>query len=76
MPELFKIIKSLLNIFVISDISVKKISAFVNTMPPETTKFEKAIFSAKVIVKVTGTLVLFERAYLVEYACQIRSLYL
>ena len=43
------------------------------TMPPAATKSKKAIFSAKVKVKVTMplTLVTFERASLVEYACQI-----
>ena len=43
------------------------------TMPPAATKSKKAIFSAKVKVKVTRslTLVSFERASLVEYACQI-----
>ena len=42
-------------------------------MPPAVTKSKKAIFSAKVKVKVTRsmTLVSFERASLVEYACQI-----
>ena len=42
-------------------------------MPPVATKSKKAIFSAKVKVKVTSslTLVSFERASLVEYACQI-----
>ena len=41
-------------------------------------KVQKAIFSFKVKVKVTRslTLVSFERASLVEYACQIWSLYL
>ena len=41
-------------------------------------KSKKAIFSTKVKVKVTRslTLVSFERASLVEYACQIWSLYL
>ena len=48
------------------------------TMPPAATKSKKAIFSAKVKVKVTKslTLISFERASLVEYACQIGSLYL
>ena len=43
------------------------------TMPPAATKSEKAIFRAKVKVKVTTslTLVSFERASLVEYAYQI-----
>ena len=42
-------------------------------MPPVATKSKKAIFSFKVKVKVTRslTLVSFERASLVEYACQI-----
>ena len=46
-------------------------------MPPAATKSKKAIFSTKVKVKVTRslTLVSFERASLVEYACQIWSLY-
>ena len=46
------------------------------TMPPAATKSKKAIFRAKVKVKVTRslTLVSFERASLVEYACQIRGL--
>ena len=45
---------------------------------PGGNKVEKAIFSFKVKVKVTRslTLVSFERASLVEYACQIWSLYL
>ena len=45
---------------------------------PGGNKVQKAIFSAKVKVKVTRslTLVSFERASLVEYACQIWSLYL
>ena len=45
---------------------------------PSRNKVEKAIFSFKVKVKVTRslTLVSFERASLVEYACQIWSLYL
>ena len=48
------------------------------TMPPAATKSEKAIFRAKVKVKVTTslTLVSFERASLVEYAYQIWSFYL
>ena len=43
------------------------------SMPPAATKSKKAIFSFKVKVKVTKslTLVSFERASLVEYACQI-----
>ena len=43
------------------------------TMPPKATKSKKAIFRAKVKVKVTRslTLVSFERASLVEYACHI-----
>ena len=47
-----------------------------NTMPPAATESEKAIFRTKVKVKVTRslTLVSFERASLVEYACQIWSL--
>ena len=42
------------------------------------TKSEKAIFSFKVNVKVTRSLTLasFARASLVDYACQIQSLYL
>ena len=46
------------------------------SMPPAATKLKKAIFSFKVKVKVTRslTLVSFERASLVEYACQIKSL--
>ena len=45
---------------------------------PGGNKVEKAIFSFKVKEKVTRslTLVWFERASLVEYACQIWSLYL
>ena len=45
---------------------------------PGGNKVKKAIFSFKVKVKVTRslTLVSFERAPLVEYACQISSLYL
>ena len=45
---------------------------------PGGNKVQKAIFSFKVKVKVTRwlTLVLFERALLVEYACQIWILYL
>ena len=45
---------------------------------PGGNKVRKAIFSFKVKVKVTRslTLVSFERASLVEYACQISSLYL
>ena len=48
------------------------------TMPPAATKSKEAIFRAKVKVKVTRslTLVSFERASLVEYVCQIWSLYL
>ena len=48
------------------------------SMPPAATKSKKAIFSFKVEVKVTRslTLVSFKRASLVEYACQIWSLYL
>ena len=48
------------------------------SMPPGGNKVEKAIFSFKVKVKVTRslTLVSFERASLVEYACQIWGLYL
>ena len=45
-----------------------------NYMPPATTKLKKkTIFSTKVKVKVTRllTLMSFERASLVEYACQI-----
>ena len=44
-----------------------------NTMPPVAKKVQKAILSFKVEVKVTRslTLVSFERASLVEYACQI-----
>ena len=47
------------------------------TDPPPQKKVEKTIFSFKVKVKVTRslTLVSFERASLVEYACQIWSLY-
>ena len=43
------------------------------SMPPAATKSKKAIFSFEVKVKVTRslTLVSFERASLVEYACQI-----
>ena len=41
---------------------------------PGGNKVEKAIFSFNVKVKVTRSLVSFERASLVEYACQIRSL--
>ena len=42
-------------------------------MPPVATKSKKSIFSAKVKVKVTRSLILvsFERASLVEYACHI-----
>ena len=45
---------------------------------PGGNKVKKAIFSFKVKVKVTRSLILvsFERASLVEYACQIWSLYL
>ena len=45
---------------------------------PGDNKVEKAIFSFKVKVKVTRSLILvsFERASLVEYTCQIWSLYL
>ena len=45
---------------------------------PGGNKVPKAIFSLKVEVKVTRslTLVSFERVLLVEYACQILSLYL
>ena len=45
---------------------------------PGGNKVEKAIFSFKVKVKVTRslTLVSIERASLVQYACQIWSLYL
>ena len=48
------------------------------SMPPAATKLKKAKFSFKVKVKITRslTLVSFERASLVEYACQIWSLYL
>ena len=48
------------------------------TPPPGGNKVQKAIFSFKVKVKVKRslTLVLFERVSLVEYACQIWSLYL
>ena len=43
------------------------------SMPPAATKSKKAIFSFKVKVKVTRslTLVSFERASLVKYACKI-----
>ena len=49
-----------------------------NTMPPCSNKVQKAHFSFKIKVKVTRllTLVSFERASLVEYACQIWSVYL
>ena len=58
-------------------LKVKKISknqcVFVKHygMPPAATKSKKLFFSLKVKVKVTRslTLVLFERASLVEYAC-------
>ena len=45
---------------------------------PGGNKVEKAIFSINVKVKITRTLTLvsFERASLMEYACQIWSLYL
>ena len=45
---------------------------------PGGNKVQKAIFSLKVKVKVTRslTLVSFERVSLVEYACQVLSLYL
>ena len=56
----------------------EKYMSLLNTMPPLATKSEKDIFSTKVKVKVTRSLtfVSFERALLVEYACQITSLYL
>ena len=51
---------------------------FVKHYAPGGNKVKKAIFSFKVKDKVTRslTLVSFERASLVEYACQIWSLYL
>ena len=59
-----------------SNISEKNQGVFVKhySMPPAASaKTEKAIFSMKVKVKVTRSLTLlsFERASLVEYACQI-----
>ena len=46
--------------------------------PPAATKSELAIFSIKVTDKITRplTLVSFERVSLIEYTCQIRSLFL
>ena len=57
----------------------KKIQVFVKHYAPVCNKVKKkAIFSTKVKFNVTRslTLVQFERASLVEYACQIWSLYL
>ena len=47
-------------------------------MPPVGTKSKLAIFSIKIMVKVTRSLILvtFKRVSLVEYACQIQSIYL
>ena len=47
-------------------------------MLPVATKSKLAIFSKKVLVKVTRSMtsVSYERVLLVEYACQIWSLYL
>ena len=47
-------------------------------MPPVATKSRKAIFSTKVKVRVTRSLtsMSFERALLVEYACQIYKVYI
>ena len=57
------------------NISIKNQGVFVKhySMPPAATKSKKAIFSFKVKVKVKRslTLVSFERASLVEYACQL-----
>ena len=51
---------------------------FVKYYAPSGNKVNKGIFSVKVTVKVTrsSNLLSFERALLVEYACQIWSLYL
>ena len=51
---------------------------FVKHYAPGGNKVQKAIFSFNVKVKVTRSLTLlsFERVSLVEYACQIWSLYL
>ena len=52
---------------------VKNQGVFVKHYAPNGSSMKKAIFSTKVKVKVTRslTLVSFERASLVEYACQI-----
>ena len=57
---------------------VKNQGVFVKHYALSGNKVQKAIFSSKVKVNVTRslTLVSFERASLVEYACQIWSLYL
>ena len=59
-------------------VEVKNQGVFVKHYAPAATESKQAIFSTQVKVKVTrsSTLVSFERALLVEYACQIRSLYL
>ena len=59
-------------------IILKNQSVFVKHYAPCGNKVQKTIFSFKVKVKVTRllTLVSFERASLVEYACQIWRLYL
>ena len=60
------------------DLPKKNQGVFVKHYAPGGNKVQKAIFSFKVKVKVTRsfTLVSFERASLVEYVCQIWSLYL
>ena len=60
---------------IINFINKKNQGVFVKhySMPPAATKVQKGIFGFKVKVKVTKSLSLvsFERASLVEYACQI-----
>ena len=55
------------------DYKISRCVCETRTMPPAATKSKKAIFRAKVKVKVTRslTLVSFERVSLVKYACQI-----
>ena len=59
-------------------VKVKNQGVFVKHYAPGSNKVQKAIFSFKVKVKVTRSLtsMSIERASLVEYACQIWSLYL